>query len=60
MDVFLWRHAEQIGEPTDTEEVGRLEWVSLTRIADLAYRGELLDTGASIPLLYYLTSRRSA
>lgn len=27
VDVYLWREAERIGEPTDTEEVGRLEWV---------------------------------
>jgi ADP-ribose pyrophosphatase len=59
VDVFLWRRAEQIGEPTDTEEVGRLEWVSLSRIPDLAQRGELLGSGAVVPLLYYLTTRRS-
>ena len=29
VDVFLWRRAEQVGEPTDTEEVGRLEWVPM-------------------------------
>src|ERR1043165_4717625 len=28
-DVFMWRGAEQVGEPTDTEEAGRLEWVPL-------------------------------
>ncbi len=26
-DVFMWRGAEHVGEPTDTEEAGRLEWV---------------------------------
>jgi len=59
VDVFLWRRAEQVGEPTDTEEVGRLEWVPMSRIPDLAQRGELLGSGAVVPLLYYLTTRRS-
>jgi ADP-ribose pyrophosphatase len=59
VDVFLWRNAERVGEPTDTEEVGRVEWVSLTRIADLAHCGELLGSGASVPLLYYLARRQS-
>ena len=59
VDVYLWRRAEQIGEPTDTEEVGRLEWVPLSRVPDLAQRGELLGSGAVVPLLYYLTTRRS-
>jgi ADP-ribose pyrophosphatase len=60
VDVYLWRRAEQIGEPTDTEEVGRLEWVPLSRIPELARRGELLGSGAVVPLLYYLTTRRSS
>ena len=42
-DVYLWRHAEQVGEPTDTEEVGRLEWVPLRRIPELALQQQLLE-----------------
>ncbi|WP_142003369.1 NUDIX domain-containing protein [Amycolatopsis cihanbeyliensis] len=57
VDVFLWRGAEQIGEPTDTEEVGRLEWVWLSRIPGLAQRQQLLGAGALVPLLYYVASR---
>ena len=60
VDVFLWRRAERVGEPTDTEEVGRLEWVAMSRIPELARRGELLGSGASVPLLYYLTTRQSS
>lgn len=56
-DVYLWRKAEQVGEPTDTEEVGRIEWVPLSRILELAQRQELLGAGALVPLLYYLASR---
>jgi len=57
VDVFLWRKAEKVGEPTDTEEVGRLEWVPLSRIAELAQRQQILGAGALVPLLYYLASR---
>jgi 8-oxo-dGTP pyrophosphatase MutT (NUDIX family) len=42
MSVYLWRQAERVGEPTDTEEVGRVEWVPLARVPELARRGELL------------------
>lgn len=60
VDVFLWRGAEQIGEPTDTEEVGRVEWVPLSRVPELARRGELLGSGTLVALLYYLASRGGA
>jgi ADP-ribose pyrophosphatase len=33
VDVFVWRAAERIGEPTETEEVGRVEWVALSQLA---------------------------
>jgi 8-oxo-dGTP pyrophosphatase MutT (NUDIX family) len=57
MSVYLWRQAERVGEPTDTEEVGRVEWVPLDRVPELAQRGELLGSGALVPLLYYLATR---
>jgi hypothetical protein len=57
VDVYLWRGAKHIGDPTDTEEVGRVEWVPLSRVPELAQRGELLGAGALVPLLYYLASR---
>lgn len=56
-DVYLWRKAEKVGEPTDTEEVGRLEWVPLSRILGLAKEQKLLGAGAMVPLLYYIASR---
>ena len=60
VDVFLWRGAERIGEPTDTEEVGRVEWMPLSRVPELAQRGELLGSGTLVALLYYLASRGGA
>ena len=56
-DVYLWRAAEKIGEPTDTEEVGRLEWVPLSRVLEFVQRLEVLGAGALVPLLYYIASR---
>ena len=57
MDVYLWREFERVGEPTDAEEAGRVEWVPLSRVTELAARGELLGAGTLVALLYYLTSR---
>lgn len=56
-DVYLWRQVEKVGEPTDTEEVGRLEWVPLSRVLEFVKRREVLGAGALVPLLYYLASR---
>lgn len=60
IDVYLWRGAKHIGEPTETEEVGRVEWVPLSRVTELAQRQELLGSGTLVALLYYLTSRGTA
>ncbi len=57
MDVYLWRGAEYIGEPTETEEVGSVEWVPLSCVTELAQRHELLGAGTLVALLYYLASR---
>lgn len=57
IDAFLWRGAEHIGDPTDTEEAGRVEWVPLARVPELANRGELLGSGTLVPLFLYLSSR---
>jgi ADP-ribose pyrophosphatase len=57
VDVYLWRAAKHIGEPTETEEVGRVEWVPLSRVPELAQRKELLGSGTMVALLYYMASR---
>lgn len=57
-DVYLWRGAERIGEPTDTEEVGRLEWVPLAQIPELVREQKILGAGGIVPLLYLLATRR--
>lgn len=57
VDVFLWQRAERVGEPSDAEEAGRIEWVPLSRMVELAARGELLGAGTLVAVLYYLASR---
>ena len=55
--VYLFRGAEPIGEPTDTEEAGRLEWVPLNRVRELLQRNELLGGGTIIAVQAFLHSR---
>lgn len=58
IDVYLWRQAVQIGEPTDTEEAGRVEWVPLPEVMELAQSQQLLGSGTLVALLYYLLCKR--
>lgn len=57
VDVFLFRGAEKMGEPTDAEEAARIEWKPVEELLDLAVRGELLGSGTIIPVLLYLAMR---
>jgi 8-oxo-dGTP pyrophosphatase MutT (NUDIX family) len=56
-DVYLFRGAERVGEPTDTEEAGRLEWVPLDRVREIVRRNELLGGGTIIAVQAFLLSR---
>ncbi|GLY51874.1 NUDIX hydrolase [Lentzea sp. NBRC 102530] len=60
VDAYVWRAAEKVGEPTDGEEAARIEWIPVDRALDLVRRGEVLGSGAIVPLLYYLASRAGA
>jgi ADP-ribose pyrophosphatase len=72
MDVYMWRDFERVGEPTDQEEAGRVEWVPLSQIPSLAARGEvvladidvqgavLVGNGAAVECGSALTRRRAA
>lgn len=57
IDVFLYRGAEKVGKPTDTEEAARIEWKPMDELLDLALGGELLGSGTLIPVLLYLATR---
>lgn len=57
MDVFIFRGAEKVGEPTDAEEAARIEWKPVDDLLGLARQGELLGSGTIVPVLLYLASR---
>jgi ADP-ribose pyrophosphatase len=54
IDVYLWRQAEYVGEPTDTEEAGRVEWVPVSRIPELTQRQLIPGAGALVSLLSFV------
>lgn len=53
-DVFLFRGAEHIAEPTDQEEAGIIDWVPLEEVTALVRRGEVLGSGSLVGLLSLL------
>ena len=57
IEVFLWRQAKRVGAPADPDEIGRVEWVPLARVGELASQQQLLGAGTLVPLLYYLSHR---
>ncbi|MBK0868302.1 NUDIX hydrolase [Saccharopolyspora sp. HNM0986] len=59
-DVYLWRGAKRVGDPTDEEEAGIVEWVPLDRVIELTQQRKLLGSGTLVALLYYLASRGAA
>jgi 8-oxo-dGTP pyrophosphatase MutT (NUDIX family) len=56
-EVYLFRGAEHIGDPTDAEEAGRVGWLPLTEVLTLVRRGEMAGSGSLVGLLYLLASR---
>ncbi|MBC2904503.1 NUDIX domain-containing protein [Streptomyces cupreus] len=59
-EIFVAHSAEHVGEPTDTEEAGRVEWVPLADIPDLMGRGQLMGSGTLVALLHVLANRTNA
>lgn len=56
-EVYVSTDADHVGEPTDLEEVGRVDWVPLATVPDLARKGEILGSGSLVGLLHYLAVR---
>jgi 8-oxo-dGTP pyrophosphatase MutT (NUDIX family) len=56
-EVYLGRGAELVGDPTDTEEAARIEWVPLGQILDMVKSGSILGSGSLVGLLYVLARR---
>jgi 8-oxo-dGTP pyrophosphatase MutT (NUDIX family) len=53
--VYLGRGAVKVGEPTDLEEAGRVDWVPLAAVPDLVAKGQILGSGSLVGLLYLLS-----
>src|SRR5439155_18958559 len=49
-EIYVVRGAEYIGEPTDAEEAGRVEWIPLRDIPELVRRGEVAGSGSLVGL----------
>jgi 8-oxo-dGTP pyrophosphatase MutT (NUDIX family) len=56
-EVYLFQGAKHVGEPTDAEEAGHVEWVPLSDVTKLAEQGKVAGSGSLIGLLYFLASR---
>ena len=56
--VFTGRDPEKVGEPTETTEVERMEWVPLASVPGLIAAGEIWNSGTLVALLRLLMPAR--
>jgi 8-oxo-dGTP pyrophosphatase MutT (NUDIX family) len=56
-EIFVGRGAEKVGEPTDLEEAGHVQWVPLSDIPGLMAKGDLMGAGTLVALLHILANR---
>jgi 8-oxo-dGTP pyrophosphatase MutT (NUDIX family) len=59
-EVFVAAGATYVGEPTDVEESGRVEWVPLSQIPAMIRGGELAGSGTLVALLHVLAFGKPA
>jgi hypothetical protein len=52
--VFVGRDPEKVGEPTETTEIERMEWVSLALVPGLIAAGEIWNSGTLVGLMRLL------
>lgn len=57
-EIFIGQGAVHVGEPTDVEEAGHVEWVPLADVPGLMARGDLLGSGTLVGLLHLLATHR--
>src|SRR6266545_4712128 len=50
-EVYVIRGAEHVGDPTDAEEAGPVEWVPLAEVPKMIAGGEILGSGSLVGLL---------
>lgn len=56
-EIFVGRGAQHVGDPTEVEEAGHVEWVPLADIPGLMARDELMGSGTLVALLHLLATR---
>ena len=56
--VFVGRHPERVGDPTDLSGATRAEWVPLASIAGLIDAGDIWDAGSLLGLSRMLMKGR--
>lgn len=56
-EIYIGRGAEKVGEPTDLEEAGHVQWVPLSDIPGLMAKGDLMGSGTLVALLHILANR---
>lgn len=59
-EIFVAHGADHVGEPSDAEEAGRVEWVPLADIPDLMAAGQLMGSGTLVALLHVLANRQKS
>src|ERR1039457_1848019 len=52
--AFVGRDPERIGEPTEVNEVARVEWVPLASVPEMIAAGDIWNAGSLVPLLRFL------
>ena len=57
--LYLADGAVRVGDPTDLEEAGRVDWIPLASILDLISKGEILGSGSLVALLHILATRQT-
>ena len=56
--VFVGRDAEKIGEPTEGNEIERMEWVPLASVPGLIDAGEIWNSGSLVALMRLMMPER--
>lgn len=59
-EIYVGHGAERVGDPTDLEEAGHIEWVPLADVPGLMARGQLMGSGTLVALLHILATREKA
>lgn len=54
--LFVGNGAQHIGDPTDAEEAGIVEWLPMSTVADLVDERKILGSGSLVALLYILAN----